>query len=566
MSVIHIFVILVCTAEAKLILQRNAQLVASEFETYANELVLGPPLSEIVFIDSHLEECINIADYFFKIAVDYMKIIDNGKFKNKEILLQTSTPEYTFVFMRNAESFQSTLANLPYHSFWYNRAPAHFIVCEPLDDWNFTSFMLRAIWRENIFNFVLVFRTDALHVRSFNIFSPHKFLELTHSSKDHRTMFPNKLRDVNGFRFRIGVFEIPRTEEMNKMRYEEDTKIIEDFVKYVNGSVDIVRLPDGSEGTEFKSVNFVLKRQFPTIENLNEVEFVRPLYKNSLVGMVPKAKLIPLSQYFHMIFKCDALVFFCSLVIIVAVIAGLGNNGQYIESFFEALDTFFNGSLTNFLQRRPSNKIIYISFMLFSLNVAVIFQTNLSSMLLTEKYYNNINTVNKLCSSTLTIFTDEHHYRLLPKCVQNKTIPISDKVLFSMLSKGTPHAYIALQSSILSAVQLQEDDDEPVRIFRHFHIMRETIVPGYTMYVFPETSPYVDQVAHFFEIYETMTSKFLLDDWRNINRMTRKIERIQWQHWKGIFSILICGYALSFAAFVIEIIVNKFNFYLTKAC
>lgn len=218
MSLIYFCVIFLCTAETKLTFQRNGELQANEFEKYTNELILKSQISEIVFIDSHLKECTDIAFFFFEMAVDYVKIIDNERSKNDAKILHTSAHEYVFVFIRKVENFQATLASLSLHLFWNNRSPVQFIVCEPLDDWSFSSFMVQAIWREDIFNFVLVFRTDKLYVRSYNLFSPQRFLELTNLPKNHTNLFPNKLRDVNGFKLRIGVYEIPRSgEELRKI-------------------------------------------------------------------------------------------------------------------------------------------------------------------------------------------------------------------------------------------------------------------------------------------------------------------------------------------------------------
>lgn len=529
----------------------------SDFKNYTLELELEPAYSEIMFIDSYSRECANIVEDFFKRFVDNPKIIYNSTKIGQKIAC-TKNPEYIIVFIKNAPSFTSTLSSL-LQNLWFNRANIQFVICEPLIELHNNYFMLEAIWRENIFNFVLIFKYDKLYVRSINKFSQKRILELTAKPKNVSNMFPKKLRNVHGFKFRVGVASIKKTGKVpNEIITAKDKENLDSFFKYINGTIQIVKLGHEHKSFEWPSIHFSFIRQFPSLDILNEVEFVTPCHKNSLVGLVPKAELISPYNYFFMLFDYYSVLSFIGILILVALIAGLENNFLFLESFFEAIRIFLGGSVPKFSQKPISTKIMFVSFMVSVLLGGVIFNTSLTTLLLTKKYNKNIDSISDLTKSNLTIFVSREHYHLLPSSIQNKTLLVSQEILFTMISQGFPNAYITLESLILVILQM-EDDDIPRKVSRTFHVMKDTIVPGYNMYVFPKNSPYVDEISRFFRIYDTLTSKVLLEDYITYQNCAQLFNKIQWVQWKSIFSILIIGYFISFIIFLLELLIKKFS-------
>lgn len=546
--------IFLLSAESK-ILESRDEVVEGAFEKYALELKLNQPTFQDIFINSGFQECSKIVQYFIARAGYHTKIIDNGNIKNIHSLRATKHA-YIFVFIKTFHAIFTSLANLPDHPFWFNRAFVQFIVCEPFENWYFSNLMLEAIWREKIFNFVLIFFTDKLYVRSFNTFQPEKFLEFTNKTKNDKNLFPNKLRNVHGFNFHVGILRQNANLDNNvsNVLYNKHLEILNTLIKYSNGSLTEVTLKHPPKTLELPFLHFIFMKRVPTIDDYQEVEFISPLHKNSLACLVPKASLIPPYQYFFMIFNFDSLLAFCILILVVAVIVSLANNVNFIQNFFEAYYYLLSGSLPHFIMRPYSSKIIYMFFILFSLLVSVIFHTSLTTDFLTKKYNLEINSVHKLLSSNLTIYVDKDYQDQLPSEIYNRAIPVSNEILLKMIFKRMPNAYILLETFILAILTKRNSD-----MCTAFHVMREDVVPGYIAYVFPKTSPYVDHIDHFLRLYDSVKSEMLLEDWTRKYQTPPPFKRIEWQHWKGILSILLFGYGISFITLFLEIAFKKFK-------
>lgn len=530
--------------------------IEQEFKHYAADLVLERHNSQIIFIDSNLKTCSKISDQFFEKLTDRVKIVDNGEVVKRK-LLKSSAPDYIFVFVPSDRYFFTSLVNLWRHEFWHNRARVQFIFCEPLNDRGFTNLILEAIWRRKIFNFVIVFFTQKLNVLSYNLFSSPKVLELTDVRKNQENLFPNKLRDVKGFKFRVGITTDASIGILDETIFEEDLENLQEFISYINGTVDYEKLPHGFSEILPPDFDFVLASRFPIVDMLKDVEFVRQFYKDRLAGLVPKASLIPPSTYFFMIMDRGTLLGIMVLLLIVAAIAAISDRSEFTKIFFESVCCLFTGSLPHFLNRSFTTKPVFIFFLTFSMFFAVIFQIILVSMLLSKQIDQNIDTVERLYASNLTIYVDKNQQHLLPESIFNKTVPVSTEVLLLMIFEGVANGYVITQSSILKTLKLKGSKNILEKISRIFHIMSEDIIPRYRTYVFPKNSPYVDHIQHFFLTYRSTKSEILLNDWIDSSGRSHQFKKIQRQQLKSVFAILLIGHLFSFSIFVIEICFHK---------
>lgn len=547
---------------ARITFVKEDEYVEMEFKTYAKALIANEPLTYVVFINIYC--CPKIANLFILSLEDHIKIIDNGRIIGKESF-DTVRPDYIFVFIETIDDFLHSLKNLQDRTFWYNRGFIQFIICKPFKNWSITAYMLETIWKNKIFNFVLVYVADKLEVHSYNMFLPNKHINLTNDEKNDNNLFANKLKNVNGYKFRVGIsgLTVVKT-ELLKILYQKDLKNVESFIKYINGSATIVNLPPTWNKLFAPSVDFIfMMRRFPTSYLLQDTEFVSPFHKNSIIALVPKSSLISPSKYFFKIFQPDTIVAFCVLHVVIGIIAGFHNRFQFIERLFESFCCFCGGSLPRFNGRPTSSKILFTSLMIFGLLAAVMFKTSLTTNLLLKKYHKNINRISELLEINITLFVDENYRGLLPKRVRNRSVAATSDMIFTMISKGVPQGYISLQSYIMATLELEEKNEQQEKISNVFHVMKEDIVPGYTTYIFPKTSPYVDHIKKFFTFHDSLKSQYTLEDMiRKYVDYSSHYERIEWQHWESIFLIVVSGYFIAFIVFLLELVINAIDIYL----
>lgn len=347
----------------------------------------------------------------------------------------------------------------------------------------------------------------------------------------------------------------------------DDISMLLELINGMNASLEIVNISEAkiySALTHTKyhqNVDFYFFRTFATYELLEKVYLINPKRKDSLLGVVPQSTLIPPYMYFFMIYDYSSLLILGVLIIIVAFIVKLGREFTMCNAVFTVLRCLFQGSVCCFIKKPPSTKIVLLSFILFSVLNSVFFCTCLTSMLFTKKYYPDIDTIPGLDNSNLKIHIRRLHYRLLPDILKGKVTITSKKGIFEKLHSENKNAFIIPETYILTHIQSGKCSECMANFHEYFHIMRQSIVPGFTTYVFPRSCPYAVQIAKFLKKYDSVDNRHYLQYWKrkylSVND-DKENDKLTFLQWTSIFSILIIGHFLAVLVLILELIVHKY--------
>lgn len=551
-----VFLLLISLLEpSRGFLQFKNDFAEEELDKYASAFELESFSGLTVFVDTHSCDCKRITEQLLKKQANSSVIIDNGISKYMDAKQNFLKSELVLVFIETFDKMMESLHNLRYHKFWNNRAFVQFVICTQVTTDKFVEHFLISIWRENVFDFVLVYVYEKLEVMSYNRFGTRRWLNFTGTKYTKANLFPNKWVNVNGFEFNVGIDgDKPLNTFENGVWKGEDIELLKEFIGDINGIVKITRISPEKNFMDGSSIfDFTFVRIFPTSNIIGFLEIINPSDRDSLICLVPNAGPVPSYKNFFIIYDSKTFLVLTSLIIIVAIVATVGKSSvDFSRSFFEALCCLFGGCITKFFVRPPSTKVIFLSFIIFSLINLEIFQSQLTSKLLTNKFKGNIDSIRELAQSDLKVFVDDFHYILLPRCIKNKAIPVTTTYLMDMLNEGHPNSYILLESYL--QVLLRSKKGKRSKFWRDFHFMREAIVPGFSVYVFPRNSPYVDEISKHFKRRGTN-----IFDRRYFRRQRHFIRRgtIDFDNFVRMFLGPLIGYILAAMVLILEIIWYK---------
>jgi hypothetical protein len=121
-------------------------------------------------------------------------VIAEGNFNTTEDISKSAE---TYIFMEKADDAGDVIAQLQTYQFWSARNQNYFIICTRVENTKFLPQLLELIWTRQILNFVVVFVFTSVEIFSYNPFT-RKVMNLSMSGN----LFPDKLRNLNGFRLR----------------------------------------------------------------------------------------------------------------------------------------------------------------------------------------------------------------------------------------------------------------------------------------------------------------------------------------------------------------------------
>lgn len=525
--------------------------IEKEFEKYVSELEFGGTHSDsTVFMNSLSCNCTIIIDQFLRKCLNSAKILDNG------ILMQNQTkqilrkPKFIFIFVPEVKQIFDALNKLLVSKIYKNRALIQFIICSQVSDGQLNSKILKHIWMEKLFNFIVVYVNQKLEVVSYNKFQKRKLLNFTNEKYTLKNLFPQKINNVNGYRFKVGILDDPLINHKVKGTWiGKDIENLKVFLRQVNGTAKIVTVISYENLTyDFKGLDFPMINIFPGPELLKKVDIIIPVIKDNLICVIPRVGLVSRIKYFFQMYHYMVIIVLLFALILVAAVSKLGESSEGFARFlFDSIQCSLGGSVVSLNRRSFSIKVAFLSILIFGALNSAILQTNLTSYLLTNKIDMNINTMEELLNSNFKIYAPHCHYSLLSANLQKKVTSVTSSEFLAKFKQGHLSGYIIQQNHLLTFLEVSSQFR--VTFWKRFHWIKESVVPGYSMYIFPKNSPFVSEIdKHLvFFVAHTIRSPVHL-------KQIIPNEKIEIDHLASIFYILLVGHAAAALICLIEIL------------
>lgn len=450
--------------------------------------------------------CADIVNEFVK-AMSPKPVIISNEQNVKALSRLISKPQYIFIFVDFESEIEETLKYSDTYTFWNVRAFMQFVVCHPVKHELWVEPTLKLMWKHKILNgIILYYHNRSYYVMNYDPFTG-KLINLSNTNEKNarRSVFNNRLHNMHGYELRVSFFaDPPRIVENNGTFYGVDYMILKGFIQRLNATLKLV-IPDAnSTVSKFKGhiTDIVTEKSnfgFVSCFAKNDASFNVTLSyarrMDDVVVLVPHISAVPQFLYVFMVFGEGIWLFVVFSFLAVTTLRFImfkclvNKNTTFTSIVMETWGIMFGAHFT-LKEAFISPKIIFILWISTCTVLDALFRSLLTSGLVTPKYGHNLNTLAELAANNVTIMLNHFHTATITEQYPRKLIveKTDEEVMERIVNGDTGSAY-AVQMSVAEFVGLKRSSEgHPV-----FHIIKEHLIPGISVYVFPLNSPYLDE-------------------------------------------------------------------------
>lgn len=438
----------------------------------------------------------------------------------------------------------STLIHQPF--FKFSEPNYHFLVLKPYSNsLEELDMYMRQLWENHqLVDFVIIFMDCFNNVQIIS-YNPFEAKALNYSGREYSSdiLFPNKLKDLKGYKIKISIFKKKYEAEFinNSCTKGRDCQIMNTFLKFFNARADIVE-PEGSIDVAYNNVkkDIISGKSEIAFNNrwLLPEEYMHGSYsvrQTAIVGIVPRAKRRPLATSLALIFDIHIWLLLILLKMIfilmgnIAKASGLNNN-------------------------KISRKFILLPTYFYSLIFSNLFQGAVITALTSLRYEPDIDSIEDLARSGLRVCGEQSWSPLLKDNlnVSQMSFVEVNRVLSS--TKGN-QAYMVNKIWALNFLTLIAKTGKFYSDY--YHVSKEAYGVGTITYYLGNHTPYRQTFRQFI----ISMSQFGLDlpfpdvgKRHNINRKESTFEVLTLRQIKIAFQIWALGLVISTVIFVLEIV------------
>lgn len=458
------------------------------------------------------------------------------------------TPEVVIVFLDSLDNLTKNLKTL-----WNNRKQYRFIVSKVITDYSLIEKACDDIWRLRILNFSISF----VYKSSLEVIRYNPFLKRIYKTGRIETL-KRKRVNMRGSALAVTLFHYPpRMKKVNDTYSGIDFVLLQGIVEYLNATLVVVE-PHIGDAFVWQVVNilyaatefgFVISFYHPAAAN-EIVDYVYPWRMDDLVVIVPHSTQIPQYKYIFLIFALSVWIsILASLLTVAAVDSLLLHRGVHFQrSLLDSYTILLGQSIERMINGSVSVKTLYVFWFYVCIILSVAFQSSLTGMMITPKYYNELDSIKDLKDYKIDIVVNSNHALRIPEAVYPSSllIKIDDPTLMSRLLAGAKAAY-AIQNTIAEEVA-----------GKTYHLVKEHLVPGLSSYHIATFSPYLDDVNEYlFYDKEFGLNRFQKDSLEIVEEDVSDVTPLSLLHLQTVFYILILGECLSVLFFCGEVVFEK---------
>ncbi|KAG5899383.1 hypothetical protein JTB14_036871 [Gonioctena quinquepunctata] len=396
---------------------------------------------------------------------------------------------------------------------WDTKGLTHLMICSDDNPVEIQSYM-DFLWRNyQDLDYVIVLLYENLHILSYN---PFKVEVKDIKQCPTCPFFTRFIDNMYGYPMRILIFEYPPVLEFSDGKWiGDDYKRIEDFAEWLNFTPEF-HVPAGVtkaiSSLRKNEADMCAVRIFRFDTYARAMNVIEPTYidENKLVILVPKAELLPSYQNILYIFEGKTLVCLLICLVLISIATKFVSRIDKLDAGFAKclLDSWriILQSALPYIHSRPTwTGMVLLFWILFSnvLNTAI--QTKMLAAFIKPNFLDDIHTLEELRKSELPIYGQALLVKAVPAeygLGEQFEIAMASTI-DAMLKKREPGAYLLKENAALMYLEFIENQYGS----SYFHLIEETLVPGYDIFFFQKNSPYLPTFKRFQLLSNQMMSK-----------------------------------------------------------
>lgn len=449
----------------------------------------------------------------------------------------------------------------------YIHSATFFIILESEnDDLMDEADLLESIWRTYKFldNFLITYR-DSAHIVTYNPF----FNETVVFDKRHQIkkceIFRNKLKNLNGYKIKVSMFEDPPRTILHNGKFEgKGARFMALAFNKMNATPEII-IPDEIEGSYYTGANLAAVARKIDVSFMNHFtthiigrneSFAYPHRMDDFVVVVLKGSEI--INYFNIHEIFDGYTWMCVLVSISTITLYRKmveqKDANVCSSFMHVWSAFTGVTLDSTFKTNRKVKIVFVTWTMGCLVLNIIFSSLLASKIIKPKVRNNIDTIEEL-------------RRLNPKIYVSKKFIGSVSERYGSSKNLIPTSHLARRKALnnideKTAVVIANTVVELISDRSTLHVLKEHLLPGFSMYRFQSKSPFKKKIEHIaFQDAEHGLTKFNQNfTFRRTRQESNKMQSLlKFKHLKYMFVIFVIGHSFAVGVFILEVLMKLYR-------
>ncbi|KAK9891306.1 hypothetical protein WA026_013613 [Henosepilachna vigintioctopunctata] len=428
---------------------------------------------------------------------------------------------------------------------------------------------VRRVWKMKLTKFVVSFLGDMNKLFTYDGLKD-RVINITEINFIKQNLGSNKLMNLHRQEIRIAVFSYPPKtyKYSNQSWHIEDEEFWQTILKDSNASYQFIETEPYSMQNAIHIVSegkadCCVKLTFMT-DLLKNLLMIAPYAIENLVVLVPKSPRIP--QYLYIFMSLRSVVWTCIIISLISIriMIFFMNHLPYFDrkrhttsECLDLLGILVSKPLKNYEKYRKLQKFLLLIWQVMGFILCGAFQCALLSSLLVAKYENQIDTLEELRQSNLSIYVSDEFNTFVENHVpqlKDQYLQYSPRDINYLLNHRFHNQTIVMPdydaNYILHYLNKRNRDNE-------YRVMKEPLLPGFSTYFFTRGSPLVPL---FNEILLRRYQYGLYRGRQNIafkpliwSRTQENCTPLTLKHLQGSFYVLATGLGLSLAVFCLEI-------------
>lgn len=422
--------------------------------------------------------------------------------------------------------------------------------------------VLQYIWQTfHFLDCILITCHESVRAMIYNPFF-NKTLALKKRHMKNCQLFPDKLKHMNGHKIKVALFPDPPRAVLHNGHVDgRDVRFMRLAFEKMNASADIV-IPEKVHGSYFTGTNLAIVARKIDVSFMNHFS-IRIVGKNEsfsyphkmddfVVIMLKRAEII---NYFNVHEIFDYYTWMCILICLFGVTIFrilVERRSDACSSFLYTWAVFTSNSLHSVFQTSKKVKFIFFVWIVGCLVLNIIFASLLASKIIKPRIGENIDKINQLRNLNAKILMSQKFIEAIPAKygISKNLVATSHLQRVETLKNLNEKTAVVVASTVV----------ELIRDRSSLHILKEHLLPGFSMYRFQSKSPYKKKINELlFKSVEHGLAKF------NENftmkhchgHLKKKESFLTFVHLENIFLILAIGNTIAMIVFVLEILSAK---------
>lgn len=418
--------------------------------------------------------------------------------------------------------------------------------------------LLESIWHAfNFLNCFLITCDNSTQVTTYNPFFK-KTVVFVEKQIEKCEIFIDKLKDLNGYNLKIALFLDPPRTIMHNGRFDgRNVRFMNLVLEVMNATAEIV-IPKKKNGSYFSAANVAaaartidvsFMEHFTTRVVGKNQSFSYPLNMDDFIVVVRKGSTIV--NYFNVYEIFDFYTWMC-LVSCLLLITGFRKISERRSDvcicFMHVWSALTANSLDSMFRTSKMVKLVFTVWVMSCLVINIIFASLLASKIIKPKIRRNIDKIEELRALNPKILISHKFIDVIPKeyGISKNLVAANHLERQEALQNIDDNTAVVVANTVL----------EVIRDRSNLHVLKEHLLPGFSMYRFQSKSPYKLKINKIiFKNVEYGLTKFNENyTVKHSQKHAKKKESLLGLvHLRDIFLILVIGHSFAVTAFILEI-------------